>query len=144
MTNFGRYVTGANPAITFVLSNHLWLEHLLIRCLRALPKAEALVNERQISFAVLVSLAEAHAVIRPDVANVLRRVNALRNKYAHRLAFAPSSSDIEGLLQALRHLEQPFLLSFVPPSEREMVIAFASIAGFLERRARELGVAGNT
>ena len=55
------------------------------------------------------------------------------------LAFEPTDTEIEGLQQALREMKQPFLMSLVPPSEREMALAIASICGFLERRARELG-----
>jgi hypothetical protein len=138
--NFEKLVTGANPVISYALSTHLWLEHLLVRCLHtALPKPEALFKDRGVNFAVLVSLAEAHAVIEPDFAEVLRRVNSLRNKFAHRLAFEPTDVEIEGVQRAMREMKQPFLMSLMPPSEREMEIAFASICGFLERRARELG-----
>ena len=139
-TNFEKHVTGANPVITYVLSSHLWLEHLLVRCLHAvIPKPEALIRDRGVTFAVLISLSEAHAVIETDFAEVLRCVNALRNKFAHRLAFEPNEAEIENLQRALREMRQPFLMSIVPPSEREMSLALASICGFLERRAREMG-----
>jgi hypothetical protein len=139
-TNFQKHVTGANSVITYVLSSHLWLEHLLVRCLHTvIPRPEALFRDRVVTFPILVSLAEGHAVIERDFAEVLRRVNALRNKFAHRLAFEPTDTEIEGLQRALREMKQPFLMSLVPPSEREMALAFASICGFLERRALELG-----
>jgi len=66
-------------------------------------------------------------------------VYALRNKFAHRFAFDPSGDEVEGLLRALREMTSPFLVSYVPASQHEMAIAIASICGFLERRARELG-----
>jgi len=139
-TNFEKHVSGANPVITYILSSHLWLEHLLVRCLHAaIPRPEALFRDRGVTFAILVSLAEAHAVVEPDFATVLRRVNALRNKFAHRFAYESTDEEIEGLQRALREMKQPFLMSLVPPSEREMALAFASICGFLERRARALG-----
>jgi hypothetical protein len=139
-TNFEIHVTGANPVITYVVSSHLWLEYLLGRCLStSVPRPEVLFKERGVTFAVLVSLAEAHGLIESDFAEVLRRVNGLRNKFAHRLAFEPTDTDIEGLQRALCDMKKPFLMSFLPPSEHEMGKALASICGFLERRARELG-----
>ena len=139
--NFEKYVTSANPIITYVISNHLWLEHLLVRCLIAvLPNPEALFRSSRIPrFPLLVDLCEAHDIIASDFANVLRKVNALRNKFAHRIQFEPDQKEVEALLRALREMEQPFLLSSVPASERELAIAFASINGYLERCAREIG-----
>jgi hypothetical protein len=141
-TGFEAHVTGANHVITFVLSAHLWLEHLLIQSLRAVvPNPDAMFRDRGMPFPTLVALAEAHSVLEADFADVLRRVNALRNKFAHRLAFEPTDNEIADLLTALRDMKAPFHLSYVPASEREMALALSSICGFLERRARELGAA---
>jgi hypothetical protein len=138
-TKFEEHVTGANPVITYVLSSHLWLEHLLIRSLfTVIPEPNVLLG-RNLTFSFLVSLAEAHMIIKPDFALVLRRVNALRNKFAHQLSFEPNDSEISELQKALRDMERPFLISTVTPSEHEMTIALGSICGFMETRARELG-----
>jgi hypothetical protein len=74
-TNFEKHVTGVNPVISYVISSHLWLEHLLVRCLHtSIPRPEALFRDRGVTFAILISLAEAHAVIERDFADVLRCV----------------------------------------------------------------------
>ena len=139
-TSFREKVLDANPLITYVISNHLWLEHLLICCLRTvLPSPDALFRARNPSFPLLVNLCEAHCIIAPDFANVLRKVNALRNKFAHRMLFDPNLEEVGALLRALREMDEPFLVSFVPASEREMAIALASISGYLERLARDIG-----
>jgi len=138
--NFKKHVIDASPLITYIISNHLWLEHLLIRSLfAALPKPEALFQHGTPSFPMLVALCEAHSIIESDFAEVLRKVNALRNKFAHRLSFEPKEAEVEALLKALREMNTPFLVSFVPPSEKEMMLALASISGYLERRAIEIG-----
>ena len=82
-TPFETDVTGASPLISYVLSAHLWLEHPLDQCLRiALPNPDAMFRGRALSFPTLVALAEAHSILEADFAEVLLRVNALRNKFA--------------------------------------------------------------
>jgi hypothetical protein len=139
-TSFGKKVLDANPLIEYVISNHLWLEHLLVRCLRnVLPNPDALFRSRSPVFPLLVDLCEAHCIIGPDFANVLRKVNALRNKFAHRMSFEPDLEEVEALLRAMREMDEPFFVTFVPASEQEMAIAIASISGYLERLANGTG-----
>ncbi|MCI5123573.1 MAG: hypothetical protein D3925_03625 [Candidatus Electrothrix sp. AR5] len=139
-TNFSKTVLDANPFIAYVISNHLWIEHLMILCLQnVLPNPDAIFRSRCPSFALLVNLCEAHRIIEPDFANVLRKVNALRNKFAHRMSFEPDLKEAEALLGALKNMNEPFLLSFVPASEREMAIALASISGYLEKLSSNIG-----
>ncbi len=139
-TGFEKHVSRADGIIAHVVATHLWIEHLLIRSLAAvLPRPDAIFRRRPPSFAALVDLSEALEVVAPDFADVLRRVNALRNKFAHRISFEPEAEEIRALQKSLRDMKSPFLISLVPPSKREMMIALASISGYLERRARELG-----
>ena len=139
-TGFEKHVSRADGIIAHVVATHLWIEHLLIRSLAAvLPRPDAIFSRRPPSFAALVDLAEALEVVAPDFADVLRRVNALRNKFAHRISFEPEAEEIQALQKSLRDMKNPFLISLVPPSKREMMIALASISGYFERRARELG-----
>jgi hypothetical protein len=135
---FAKHALQPNPILGYVLSCHLWAEHLLQVAVRSvLKRPEALFNPRPPSFLQLVSLAEAHDIISVDFARVLRSVNSIRNKFAHRLSFEPSSQEIEEILRALREMKRPFHISFVPASERELMLALASITGHLERLMRQ-------
>lgn len=126
--------------ITYVVANHLWMEHLLLKCLdTVLKKPEAICRNGQPSFAVLISLCEAHGLIPDDVANVLRKANALRNRYAHRLAFEPDGKEIRELIKALAAMRQPFIIDLTPPTEHSMMRALVSLSGYLERLALEMG-----
>lgn len=137
---FQRHVSDCNPFISYVLSTHLLIEHLLEGSLRlVLPRPEPVLNGRMPSFSMLVDLSEALQVVEPDFATVLRHVNSLRNKYSHRIAFEVGDKEISRLLKSLRDMTNPFFISNVEPSEREMGLALAAIAGHLERRAYELG-----
>ena len=142
-SNFEEHVIDASPVITYIISTHLWIEYILVRCMETvLPNPDALFKNQVPSFHLLVSLSEAHDIIAPDFANVLRKVNALRNKFAHRLDFEPPLAEVEALLRALREMDEFFHVSLLPGSEREMALALASIAGYLERKAKEIGVTG--
>lgn len=115
------------------------MEHLLIRSLTAvLARPTAIFGRRQPSFSQLVDLAEAVDVIEPDFAEVLRCANGLRNKYAHRLSFEPKAIEVVALQKALRDMKRPFVIDNLPPTEERITLAFASISGWLERRAKEL------
>jgi hypothetical protein len=139
-SGFEKHVIDANSIISYIISVHLWIEYLLTRSLETiLPNPGALFKNRVPSFYLLVDLCEAHNIIAPDFANVLRKVNALRNKFVHQLDFEPQQQEIEAVLKALREMDKPFFASYLPGSEKEMAIALASIAGYLERQAREIG-----
>jgi hypothetical protein len=143
-TNFVRYVSGANRIITYVVANHLWMEHILLRCLdTVLKKPQALSRNGHPSFSALISLCEAYGFIEDDFANVLRKANSLRNRYAHRLAFEPEAREVRKLLKACASMRQPFLIDRTPPTQRSMMRALAGISGYLERRALEIGARVN-
>jgi hypothetical protein len=91
---FRLYVMGQTMGKFSVISVHLWLEHLLALCLRVVvPDPDPLFRDRGLTFLVLVSLCEAHQVVDAPLADVLRRVIALRNKCAHQLTFNPMAPD---------------------------------------------------
>jgi len=134
---------GAKRPITLVVANHLWIEHILTECLRkSLARPSALLDRRSPPFPLLVALCEALGIVEPDFAEVLRRVHALRNQFVHKLAFEPKMKEVEALQRALSEMKTPFYASYVPPSEHEMMRCMASISGFLERRAKDIGVPG--
>ncbi len=139
-TNFERYVSDSSPLVTYIIANHLWLEHLLLSCLKTALPAPAAVQRCRFSFPALVALCEAHNLIRADFGNVLLQINALRNKYAHRMSYNPRDAEVTALIKALREMKPFFYASFLPPSEHEMARAMAAVSGHLERQAQKLGV----
>jgi ribosomal protein S12 methylthiotransferase accessory factor YcaO len=101
-TNFDKYVMGQTMGKMHVIAVHLWLEHLLVECLKVVvPNPAPLFRDRGMGFAQLVSLCEAHKVVSKALADILRRVNALRNKCAHQLTFNPHDAEWSALEQAI-------------------------------------------
>jgi len=103
LDSYDKYVMGTTMGKSLVISAHLLLEHLLVRCLQVvLPSPDALFRDRTISFSMLVSLCEAHRVIDSDLSRILRMVNGIRNKCAHKLVYHPSDSELGDMRNALR------------------------------------------
>lgn len=93
-SNFDKFVMGQTMGKMHVVSVHLWLEYMLTECLKkVVPDPKPLFRDRGISFALLVSLSEAHQVINKPLAGVLRKINSLRNKCAHELQFDPNDDE---------------------------------------------------
>ena len=137
---FRRHVVRANPVISTVLSSHLLIEHSLVRSLYAvMPSPAALFRSRTPSFFQLVDLAESLTAVPPDLAAVLRCLNTLRNQFAHRLSYDPTSQEIDALLRSLKEMDEPFYVSLCPPPERELLLALASVCGRMEMQARSIG-----
>ncbi len=107
-SNFDKYVMGQTIGKFSVISVHLWLEHLLAMSVRrVIPNPEPLFRDRGLSFSLLVSLCEAHQVIDASLADVVRKVNALRNKCAHQLTFNPREPDWLALRNAIEKVAPP-------------------------------------
>ncbi len=101
-SNFDKYVMGQTMGKMHVIAVHLWLEHLLIECVKVvIPNPAPLFRDRGMGFAQLVSVCEAHRVVSETLADALRKVNALRNKCAHQLAFSPHDAEWSTLDQAI-------------------------------------------
>lgn len=129
----------SNNTISYVISTHLLIEHLLIKGISAkLTYPDALFEPRTPNFSVLISLAEALGVLEKDFIIVLRRLNTLRNKYAHKLSFNPNSEEVVLLQKELREMKAPFLISLMPPTEHEFTLMMAAIAGYTERSIKQL------
>lgn len=93
-SNFDKFVMGQTMGKVHVVSVHLWLEYMLIACLKkVVPDPKPLFRDRGIGFALLVSLCEAHQIVDKPLAEVLRKINRLRNKCAHELHFEPSDGE---------------------------------------------------
>jgi hypothetical protein len=124
-----------------VISAHLWLEHLLLQSLRAvIPNAGALFRDRSVSFPLLISLCEAHEVIEAPLADVLRRVNALRNKCAHQSSFNPNDSDWNALRASLDPFKHtPGMTGLVSDMKEWDEEPLHAVAALLEFRAKAVG-----
>ncbi len=139
-SDYTKFVRSDSPLLGDVISVHLLIENYLrLAVARKLERPTALLTDQGPSFSDLVGVAEAIGVLSPDMSRVVRAVNAVRNRYAHRLGFEASRDQIDALLKALREVDTPFLSSFVPGSERELGIALASLAGWFQREFGRLG-----
>ena len=133
-SDYQEFVLSGGPFLHHVVSNHLLYEAYLRRELRKnLVKPDALITDQSPSFSALVNICEACGVIKPDLAQVFRTVNSIRNKYAHRLGFEAAKEQVDLLLLQLREMDQAFYMSYLPGSEHELAKALASLAGFLQR-----------
>jgi hypothetical protein len=132
-TDFRRHVLEASELARMVPATHLWVEHLLIRLLSAkLPKPEALFRDERPRFLTLAVLAEALGITTAEHTRVLRALNTMRNKFAHELSFSPDDAEIRRFMEATASLPGPTLVSTLPPSERELALHMASVAGVFE------------
>jgi len=139
-SNFTDNVLHSNPMLGLVVGVHLLAEAQLRSVLSAsLEKPGALLSGQGPSFSILVNVCEAVGSIESDLARVLRALNSLRNKYAHRLSFEASKENVAVFLQALRDMKTPFFVSDVGPTERELAIAIAALSGWLEKRYGNAG-----
>lgn len=95
-----------------VLRGHLWVEAQLISVLEEVLPFPDEVDLARFTFPQKISLVAAHGFIRPaDVASYMK-LNALRNRLAHRAEEDPREDWADGLLDSfgphLRNLIQPF------------------------------------
>jgi hypothetical protein len=68
-SNLTKYINAQKIGKSFLISAHLWIEHLLVRSLIAkLPNPDAIFQDRAPTFHILVALCEAHAIIEPKLA----------------------------------------------------------------------------
>lgn len=133
---YDKYVMGATMGRSLVIHAHLLLEHLLVRCLHVvLPNPDALFRNRTVSFSMLVSLCEAHRAIDSDLSRILRIVNGIRNKCAHKLVYHLSDSELGDMRRALRK-SHPDESQAAGDDEGDCL---RSICKLLEERAAELG-----
>jgi hypothetical protein len=144
-SEFHKDVLGRDDLLSYVLRVHLHIERWLQELIRhSLAKPEVLLNRsRSPKFSQLVTLCEALGVIPSDLARVIRKVNDLRNEYAHVRRYKPDKSVILEIQKALRGLDEPFFMSFVQPTPHELAMALASLAGYLERKTNDYRKASN-
>ncbi|MFY9573242.1 MAG: hypothetical protein WAV20_17730 [Blastocatellia bacterium] len=136
-TNYYKFVASQKMAKSILIAGHLWLEHVLVRSISAiLPNHDALFKERSVNFHMLVSLCEAHGIIEPPLAVALRRINALRNKCAHRATYELlDDPELNALWSSVREIGDANTL----PELSDFDGAIEATAILLERRARAVG-----
>ena len=141
-SEFARDVLAKDELLDFVLRSHLhierWLDELLTR--EALRTGK-IFNREKHRFSWKVTACEATRVVTADLAAVIRKVNDLRNNYAHVRGYKPSRREIAELQRAFREMERPFYIPLVYPSRRNLCFALASLCGYLQRMASVLEVA---
>lgn len=92
---------GDGSVFESVLRGHLWVESELLRSLdAALPFPDRIDLDR-LGFNAKVDLAAALGLMREDEAPGYRKLNAIRNRMAHRLDHALTEIDEMDLLNAL-------------------------------------------
>lgn len=95
----------SSEVLAFVVTTHLWIEHHLQGALsELLEKPDALFAEPPPPFPMLVAICEAHGLLPREEVVLLLKVNALRNKFAHRLAYSLDATEVAALLAAVRGL----------------------------------------
>ncbi len=135
-SNLTKYINAQKLGKSFLISGHLWIEHLLVRSLVAkLPNPDAIFRDRAPSFHMLVALCEGHAIIERELADAIRLINSMRNKSAHHLHYEPTDSEFRAVRAALEKIGET--LPPVAPDEWGEPIEIA--AAMLERRARGAG-----
>ena len=133
-SEFARDVLRKDDLLDFVLRAHLhierWLDELLAR--EAIRTGNAYDREKH-RFSWKVTACEAAGVIATDLALVIRKVNDLRNNYAHVRGYKPARREIAELQRAFREMERPFYVPLVYPSRRHLCFALAALSGYLQR-----------
>lgn len=133
-SEFKDLVLNGGPLLGLVIGSHLLIENYLRQLLsKKLPRPDAVLGEQGPSFSALASWSEAIGMLPSDLARVLRALNSLRNKYAHRLAFEASRTEVDVFLLSLREMSEPFYSSHLPGSERELALALAGLTGWFQR-----------
>jgi hypothetical protein len=127
-------VMKANPDLAYVISTHLFIEGLLNEWLESiLPKPEKILADYRPSFQQLVALCQAHNLLDDDIALIIKKLNALRNKFSHNLLYRPESGVIEDFLISLRKMKRPFYVARVEPTPKELYLALAAVCGYIQK-----------
>ncbi|MBD0736440.1 hypothetical protein [Streptomyces sp. CBMA29] len=99
-TEFLADLNSGSP-LELILRGHLWIEARLIQYLSAVVPFPDRVDFGRFTYPQKLSLAAAHGVLEKDDVPAYLKVNALRNKIAHRLDAALSQSDEVELVNCL-------------------------------------------
>ena len=133
-SDFKNYVMESNPVLGLILNGRLLVEkHLIDQIETGLHKPEILLRGNGLTFSMLVNVNEACGLIGCDLAKVFRALNSLRNKYAHKFSFVANENQVKDFLKTLRNMNEPFFISDLPATEKELCIGLAALSGWLER-----------
>lgn len=93
------YTAGADSIVSPLIAGHLSIEYLLRQLtIQYDPNLEQVTDE--LSHARLISLNRSLQTISSDQADFLVRINQIRNKFAHQLAYGLDISDIIDLFES--------------------------------------------
>jgi hypothetical protein len=98
ITKLEDFFEGNNPLIADVVTYHLRLESLLEKILKEYLVEPEVLDFDRMMFAQKASFACAIGKIERPLYEVLKRMNSLRNKFAHRMDFKPSFDQIHDLI----------------------------------------------
>lgn len=100
LTYLASTLADPNRLVTLVKA-HLWIERALNGVIESSFDHPEALNVERMQFASKVNLVEALGIVQPEKAAVVRRINTLRNKAAHRLDWQLDDDDADQLIVAL-------------------------------------------
>jgi len=135
-TEFEDNVLHADPMLAYVVSIHLLIERYLIRWLRTvLPRPDRILEAYDLRFRGIVALSEALGLIPDDLAVVLNKLNALRNKYSHSLGYVIEETAIADFFASVLAMRPPLVRPTAEPTAANLHMVLAAICGHTKRLA---------
>lgn len=92
-----------------ILRGHVYIENQIVKLLKGVLVEPTYVLTNNFGFMNKLSLAVGLGLIPKDAFEVLRRVNTIRNNYAHKLTYEVTEADLNSIKQLIRgELKQDF------------------------------------
>jgi hypothetical protein len=136
--DFQEKVLGGHRFLAYVVSIHLFIEGWLQEWLRAaLPNGKVLFGDRPPSYHQLVLFCQAQGLISDELASVLQKVNAFRNRFAHTKKYQPTSAEISDFMRAVARVQPSFYAAPQQATEDEFGEALAAVCGHIDRLVSE-------
>jgi methyl-accepting chemotaxis protein len=96
-----------NHFLTTFIPGHLMLEFLLIKLLQIYDPNLAKIAERLSAFE-LINLAKELDLISDEQETVFKKINAIRNKLSHYIAYQPTMEEVKELFQLAASASEDF------------------------------------
>ncbi|MDG9671634.1 hypothetical protein ONV78_28115 [Hahella sp. CR1] len=95
-------VKNASDSIYGILISHLYVEHLLDRCISCkLVSIKEITGKNGYSFSDKLKLIDAFGEFEGQLIDSLKKLNSIRNNCAHKFGHTISEKDVEGLGKTL-------------------------------------------
>jgi hypothetical protein len=129
-----------SPILELVIRSHLYVENHLRKLLsEKLLKPDLIIRQGAPNFSLLINLCEATGATDGQLSGACRTLNALRNKYAHRLSYEALEKEADNFIGELRSIDNFPWQSYVPGSEFELGLAVNALGTFFEIKFGKLG-----